>query len=151
HATVQRFPFLVRDLDGAELVALRDAGRRLAALGPITLDFDAPAPAGDAVVVRARVEEDWGVLSHTVRDAAALALGDEARRYGPPFGPHMTLAYGTATGHDADVHSALGAEPDAAAQLGVVTFAELAWCAVQQNRDAGTYTFEVLFTSPFVS
>ena len=149
HATIQRFPFLIRDLDGAALGRLRgiatDDGTRLA---PVRLRFDAPAPVVNAVLIRAVGDDQWAGLLRVVRGAATAALGPRAEHYGPPFGPHITLAYATATGDDGEIASALAADSSTAAPVGEMVFREIAWCAVHQNREAGTYTFETLFATP---
>ncbi|MFT3889347.1 MAG: hypothetical protein QM713_14460 [Arachnia sp.] len=149
HATVQRFPFLVGDLDDAALARLRAAGERAGVgLAPVRFAFGAPGPAGDAVIVRAESGEPWERITGAVRQIAEEALGPEALHYGLPFGPHMTLAYATATGDDATVTAALAADERATVPLGEVEFTEIAWCAVHQNRAVGTYTFDTLFVTP---
>lgn len=142
HATILRLPFRA-DLGPDELTALAAAAAERAS-SPITLTFGAPAPVVNSVLVRATPGPEWDALVDHVRESAAAALGEDARRYGPPFGPHMTLAYATASGSDQEVVATLGD----AAPLGPVTFTEVAWCAVHQNRAEGTYTFETVLTTP---
>lgn len=149
HATILRFPHLIRDLDGAALARLREAAMALASeVPPVRLGFGEPGPVVNSVLTRAEADEQWEGLIRVVRGAALEALGADAARYGPPFGPHITIAYATAAGEDAQVAAALAADPATAAPVGTLVFTEIAWCAVHQNRDLGTYTFDTLFTSP---
>lgn len=150
HVTVQRFPFLLGELEDAPLDHLREVGSHvLAEMAPIRFEFGPPAPVGDSVIVRARLGEDWERVTQSVRAIAQEALGAEALRYEPPFGPHLTLAYATAAGEDSAVATALASDGRALRPVGEATFTEVAWCAVHQNRAVGTYTFETLFATPF--
>lgn len=148
HATVLRFPFLIGELPAGRLADLGAAAvRHCSGTGPLHLDFDEPHPTADSVLLRAAATGDWDALVDAARAAAVEALGEEARRYAPPPAPHLTLAYATAEGSDAQIVDALAGDGPPR-RLGAVTFDALAWCAVHQNRDAGTYTFETLFETP---
>ncbi len=152
HVTVQRFPFLVVELDAERLTDLAErATRSTSSLAPVLLDFGAPTPAAASVLVRAEPDARWQALVSAVRDSASAALGPDARRYEPPADPHITLAYATATGEGAAIRSALESHTGAASPLGEAVFSEVAWCAVHQNRSEGTYTFETLFSTPLGS
>ena len=175
HATVQRFPRLVRDLSEADREGLREAaamelgglraaaaeasgleegpeagpsGSPAAATGPVALSLGGVVVTDDSVVLRAAPDGRWRALTAAVRRAAAAVLGEEAARYAPPPVPHLTLAYGTAAGDDAEIREALAGLDAANTPFGEIAFPEVAWCAVHQHRDRGTYTFETLFTTP---
>lgn len=148
HVTVLRFPFLIRSLSESQLAELAAAaGRSSAGTGPLLLDFDEPHATADSVLLRADPVDGWHRLVAAARAAAAEALGEGAGRYAPPPAPHLTLAYATAEGDDGEIEAALwhGAEPH---RFGQVVFDRIAWCAVHQNRDAGTYTFETINETP---
>lgn len=148
HATVLRFPFLIRDLPEDGLARLSAASaQRCLTVGPLLLDFDEPHPTADSVLLRAEPTSAWSRLVDAARAAAVEALGEEARRYAPPPAPHLTLAYATGEGEDSEIVAALdGDRPPR--RLGTVTFDRLVWCAVHQNRTSGTYTFDTLFHTP---
>lgn len=149
HATILRFPFLVSELDDDALARLADAASRLGAvLPPVELTFDEPAPVVNSVLTRATPGPPWTELIRVVRGAAVQAFGEKAGHYDPPFGPHITVAYATGPGEDEEIAAALAADPAASAPIGPLVFPSIAWCAVHQNRAAGTYTFETLVTTP---
>lgn len=149
HATIVRLPVLVRNLadDDASLV-MATATESGTALGPITLRFGSPHVTPNSLLVSAPGGERWDALVALVRDAAAQVPGVDANRHPPPWAPHITLAYATSDGEDDVIRSALSATPGATNALNAVTFTKIAWCGVHQNRDAGTYTFDVLFETP---
>ena len=86
-------------------------------------------------------------LHLTMRDVEAQISGNGSQ-YPSPWAPHMTIAYAIAGGDDDVIFSALAARDGATAALGSVTFTQIAWCGVHQNRDEGPYTFDVLFETP---
>ena len=150
HGTVQRFPFLLKDLDAGALERLREAAAGTAGkLAPLRLAFGRPCAMNNSVIVTAdAADPSWLALVQATRDAAEAALGPEALEYTPPFGPHMTLAYAIADGPDDQIEEAVYPGGDAAGPIGEVVFDQLAWCAVHQNKAEGTYTFETVFSSP---
>lgn len=148
HATVQRFPFLIGELDEATLTQLQESAAASAAgLSPVRLGFGEVVPTVNSVLTLATPDDQWAAVVDLARTAAAAALGDAALHYQPPFGPHITIAYATGEGADSDVVAAL-ADAGADGPAGEIVFTELAWCAVHQNKAEGTYTFETLFATP---
>lgn len=141
HATVQRFPHLLSEEVDVEAFARAVAARRP---GPLELDFSAPISDGTAVLTLGR-GSGWERLIEAVRGACAEVKGQRAVHYDPPFGPHITLAYGIGDGDDEEILAALGGAGTPPAQR----LTELAWCAVHQME--GTYTFEVLATTPLTA
>lgn len=149
HATIVRLPPMVRDLNDEGIALMRThatgAGR---AFGPITIRFGAPHITADSLHVSAAGDQRWDGLIALIREAGAQIPGVDGNMYPPPWAPHMTIAYATAAGDDEQIRQSLAATPDATAELGPLTFTSIAWCAAHQNRDVGTYTFEVLFGTP---
>ncbi len=130
------------------MARLSEAASRLGAeVPPVELSFDEPAPVVSSVLTRATPGPPWTDLIRLVRGAAVEALGERAGHYDPPFGPHITVAYATGPGEDEEIVAALAADPAASAPIGSLAFPSIAWCAVHQNRAAGTYTFETLVTT----
>lgn len=138
HATVQRFPYLLSSPCDVEAFAAAVAERRP---GAVELSFARPT-SDDLAVISLGRGTGWEELTEAVRSAAAEVGGDPAIHYNPPFGPHITLAYGVGDGDSEEILAALAEIPEPPAQR----FTELAWCAVHQVE--GTYTFEVLTTTP---
>ncbi|MGO1592647.1 MAG: 2'-5' RNA ligase family protein [Ancrocorticia sp.] len=148
HGTIQRFPFLLRDLDQDAIDQLETSAQNAAAkLQPFDLSFGAARVTKDSVLASAEIGPSWEALVKVTRSAAQAALGPEALRYDPPFGPHMTLAYAVSDGPDEEIDDALRSGPGTSEPIGPVTVGEIVWCAVHQNRNQGTYTFEPLFST----
>ncbi|MDO5729921.1 MAG: hypothetical protein Q4P71_09915 [Actinomycetaceae bacterium] len=150
HATVQRFPFLLSEITQEQIDTLRNTAREgFADFASLELTFGAPSLMADAVVTYGgdpnNLPEGWKNLVERVRSVAQEALGPEGVHYAPPFGPHITLAYGTNDGEDSVIEDVLGEQSEA----GTITFQDLAWCAVHQFPDRGIYTFTELFRTPF--
>lgn len=149
HATIVRLPPLVSELDSDDLPGINaratESGRQL---GSLTIEFGGPQVTADSLLVSARGDERWDALVELVRGAVRPASSGNVDRYPSPRAPHITIAYATGDGEDALIRRALAATPGAEAELGAITFEHIAWCAVHQNREVGTYTFEVLFTTP---
>ena len=149
HATILRLPVLVRDLTDDDVALIKaEATRSGTALGPITLEFGSPCITSDSLLVRAPAGGRWDALIALVREVGARAFGPSGTQYPSPWAPHMTVAYAVANGDDDVIVSALTDRDAATTEVGSVTFTRIAWCGVHQNRDAGTYTFDVLFETP---
>lgn len=151
HATVQRFPFLLGEISSTQLDALAEnalAGFR--DFPVLELTFGPPSLMSDAVVTYGgdpdNLPSGWVSLVERVREIAWQTFGEEGVHYAPPFGPHITLAYGIGNGEDTVIGAALGQSPSPA---DTQTFSHLAWCAVHQFPDRGIYTFTELFRTPF--
>lgn len=151
HATVQRFPFLLGEMSSAHLDALADnalAGFR--DFPCLELTFGPPSLMSDAVVTYGGDPDDlpagWMSLVEHVRAVACQTFGEEGVYYAPPFGPHITLAYGIGNGDDGVIDATLG---ESSSPAGTLIFSDIAWCAVHQFPDRGIYTFTELFRTPF--
>lgn len=151
HATILRLPSLVRDLSDEDVALIRaEATRSGLSFGPITLDFGTPHLTADSLLVAASGGPRWEALTALVREVEAQVWGTDVNGYSSPWAPHMTIAYAVSGGDDDAVVSALSGRDGATTALGPVAFTKIAWCGVHQNRDAGTYTFDVLFETPLV-
>lgn len=150
HATVHRFKPMGSEITQATWDALEEASKTyLADLAPLEVKLSPPTAMHDAVVFFGELE-GWDELIAAVRAAAHEVL-DDAFHYNPPFGPHMTLAYGVAEGDDALIEQALSeafADQIIAAPVPEF-FTELHWCLVHQDRAKGIYTFDTVMTVPF--
>lgn len=149
HATILRLPVLVRDLKDDDVALIRaEATRSGTSFGPLSLTFGTPHITSDSLLVSAPGDERWDGLMAIVREVEARVFGPDGSQYPSPWAPHMTIAYAIAGGDDDAILSELSDTDGATAAIGPVTFTKIAWCGVHQNRDAGTYTFDVLFETP---
>lgn len=145
HVTVQRLRQLVRDLDSPAVSSLVEASSQRTELrGPVVLEFGPARPCRSGVVSEAAAGAEWHEMIRLVREAATASLGADAVSFDPPSVPHITLAYAIGAGADAPIHRALEGVPS----IGPILFQEIVWCAVHQNRRAGTYTFDRLAATP---
>ena len=99
-------------------------------------------------MVSAPNDPQWDALVELVKGVETRVWNTTDSGYPSPWAPHMTIAYAISEGDDDVVLSALSGRTGATSVLGPVTFSRIAWCGVHQNRDSGTYTFDVLFETP---
>lgn len=153
HVTVQRFPNIISDFYKDEyrehaLGVLEETSRDMleSSISPSFI-LEAPAVTENSVISMSLNSNAFEVLNKNVRQVAEYALGKGALLYPPPPFPHITYAYGTASGDNIAVEEALEGIGDPPVQ----SFTSLSWCAVHQNRSSGTYTYETLFSTPLSS
>ncbi|PIN51231.1 hypothetical protein CT171_05825 [Trueperella pyogenes] len=160
HATVLR----LAPPDGDVAAFCAAFRRECEGLGELHLPVQWPVVMEDSVICVGPKTPQWDRLICATERASIQAFGDEAAPYNPPFGPHLTVAYGVCDGIDEPIITALqhvrehvpeearqvrpkdDAEDVATdrGQLCVLDIDSVVLVRVYQDRQAGTYTCDVL-------
>ncbi len=176
HATVLR----LGPADGDPSAFIDTFTREAGGLGALSIPLGWPIVTVDSVLCRGEHTEHWDALIAAAQRASIAAFGEDAAPYDPPFGPHVTVAYGVGEGSDTPVEEALArAKEDVLAQRRLVTGGEtggqmpgageeaptcdpgdhlamiditsVVLARVCQDRQAGTYTAQILADVPLPS
>lgn len=154
HATVLR----LAPTDGNTAAFIAAFRRECGDLGRLRLPLGWPVPTEDSVICIGEYSRKWEALITATQRASVQAFGKAAAPYDPPFGPHITIAYGIDDGSNAPIAAALrqvrsaylantgGAENafDNADHLHYLDIDSVVLARVYQDRQIGTYTGEIL-------
>lgn len=145
HATVLR----LAPADG-DVAAFCTAFRReCVGIGELHIPIEWPLSTDDSVICLGTKSSQWDRLIGAAQRASACAFGDDAVAYDPPFGPHVTIAYGVSDGSNEAITAALRDVRDALPNgtdryMHELEIDSVVLARVFQDREAGTYTCDIL-------
>lgn len=136
HATVLR----LQPADTNIAVLAQSLRNCLRGTQTVKIELQSPIIKNNSVLCIGEKTPAWDNLTNAVLSACQAVLGKVGTPYVPPFGPHITLAYGIKAGDDNSILPYLGE----AHKFATLNIDSLAIVRVFQDRDAGTYTFSHL-------
>ena len=169
HATVLR----LAPADGDPGAFVDTFTHEAGGIGPLSIPLGWPIIANNSVICVGEHTQQWDAFVAAARRASVAAFGEDAAPYEAPFGPHVTVAYGVGQGQDAPVEDELArvkakilaergeslanecgcacdGEQEAPAQepLAQIEITSVVLARVFQDREAGTYTAQILADVP---